>query len=554
MDKRKEQKKQRFGHVNFFESKKPQFLLQRTISADVAVKKYQVNTAKTYKGALLSAGSDMGKGKKGAGLTDDRLFYSTQSGGDGCYITLAKDGQPKGISEDMKQDRGRGVMIEGTRQGVDSHISVSGTANSYPSSYVGPRLRKESYPKSNVRNSGQAHVTLDYYRGSEGLEMAQARTVSWASGRKSDQAQENVQGLTDKIRADTCYGRGPVYNSRWDGPRPVNSLRWKIKQRILSDRVFTGPESRVNDHAQDKYRNGCIKTNCNFSGQIGVSHNQLQENTDSGYISDFEIRINKKQVRRAASVPAKSKQTKDSRSKILKGVNPKLKDHFCLGKIIKWNDFSGQEFPEKQVNSNLSVHESGEEFVDVQKKSSIFKVYTRNYTRNKRGEKMSTQKSNLLQKDEDAVMGISEGSEGGAEIKGFSSSDDDNSSEDFNITSDIDVEVEKEIQEEAAFEGVRCLLGEERQVLEGVTETEEVQVLNQSNHNESSLYQSSGKNGKFLSALNIRLIKADRKSQCDNHDAGPLSTNKKGVRELQNLVCSVNYEKGWRGKGKISHQ
>ena len=122
----------------------------------------------------------------------------------------------------------------------------------------------------------------------------------------------------------------------------------------------------------------------------------------------------------------------------------------------------------------------------------------------------------------------------------------------FNITSDIDVEVENEIQEEAAFEGVRCLLGDERQELESVIETEE--VLNQSNHNESSLYQSSGEGGNFLNALNIRLIKADRKNRCDNHDAGPSSTKRSGVRELRNLVCNVNYEKCWRGKGKSSHQ
>ena len=125
------------------------------------------------------------------------------------------------------------------------------------------------------------------------------------------------------------------------------------------------------------------------------------------------------------------KQTKDSRSKVLKRVNSKLKDHFCSGKIIKWNDFSRQEFLEKQVNSNISVHESGEEFVDVQKKPSILNFYTRNYTRNNRGDKMITLKPNSLQKDEDVLRGISEGSEGGAGIKGFSSSDDDNSSEDF---------------------------------------------------------------------------------------------------------------------------
>ena len=126
--------------------------------------------------------------------------------------------------------------------------------------------------------------------------------------------------------------------------------------------------------------------------------------------------------------------------------------------------------------------------MDFWNKLTRLNVYSRNYSRKNRGGKTITQNSESLQKDEDALLGVSEGSEGEEGIKGFSSSDDDNSSEEFNITSDIDVEVEKEIQEEAAFEGIRYLLGDGRQEHEGVKGIEEVQVLNQSNHNGSSFH------------------------------------------------------------------
>ena len=45
-------------------------------------------------------------------------------------------------------------------------------------------------------------------------------------------------------------------------------------------------------------------------------------------------------------------------------------------------------------------------------------------------------------------------------FNGTSSSEEDNSSENFNILSDNDVQPEKETQEEAGYKGIRCLMGE----------------------------------------------------------------------------------------------
>lgn len=235
-------------------------------------------------------------------------------------------------------------------------------------------------------------------------------------------------------------------------------------------------------------------------------------------------------------------------------MKPKLKEYFRSGKIIKWIDFCGQEVRKKKENSILSVHDSRGEVVEGWNKPTSLNVYSKNYTRKNKGDKTITHNSQSMQKDEDALIGVSEGSDGGEGIKGSSSSEDDNSSEEFNITSDIDTEAEKEIQEEAALEGVRCLLGEETQEMEGMKRKEEVQVLNQYNHNGSSFHQSGGEGGRFLDALNIKLITTDREHRCDKRDEGPSFTKRSRVRELHNLVCNVNYEKGLRCKRKISHQ
>ena len=206
-----------------------------------------------------------------------------------------------------------------------------------------------------------------------------------------------------------------------------------------------------------------------FSGQKSASPGlisklrvgiQDQYYLGSGYYSDTKNFKDKKPVRRASSVPINQKETKYPAPKVKNRVNPNLKESFCSGKIFKWTDFTSQKLRKKQDKSNLSVHDLDQEVVDDGNKPPTLKVYTRNCSRKNRGGKKITNDSYPLQEHVHALLGVNEESEGERGVKGLSSSDDDNSSEDFNFTSDFDVEVEKEIQAEAAYEGIRCLLGD----------------------------------------------------------------------------------------------
>ena len=158
------------------------------------------------------------------------------------------------------------------------------------------------------------------------------------------------------------------------------------------------------------------------------------------------------------------------------------------------------------------------EVVNVWDKPSTLKVYSRNYSRKKEVGKTTKQKSQSGKEQGDALMGVTEVSEGEMGFIGLSSSDDDNSSEDFNITSDIDGEVEKVSQEEAAFEGFRCLMGYGRQEFQELKEREEGQVSNQSNHNGSLAHQTLGEGERVLNALDIKLITVDKEIQRDDRD------------------------------------
>ena len=114
--------------------------------------------------------------------------------------------------------------------------------------------------------------------------------------------------------------------------------------------------------------------------------------------------------------------------------------------------------------------------------------------------------------------------------------------------------MEKEIQEEAAFKGARCLLGEGGQdcALENVGT--EVQVLNHINHNGSSFNPFSDDVGHFLNSLNIKLIMANKEKGSGRREEVPSVSKRSGARELCNLVFNVNYEKGLRGQGKKCSQ
>ena len=93
-------------------------------------------------------------------------------------------------------------------------------------------------------------------------------------------------------------------------------------------------------------------------GDISIQVQSDEEIDCTVYYFDLKIRTKKKPVRRAASVLVNPKKIKNSCSKVLKRVKPKLKENFHSGKIIKWNDFRGQELRKKQEKSNLFVYDS----------------------------------------------------------------------------------------------------------------------------------------------------------------------------------------------------
>ena len=69
---------------------------------------------------------------------------------------------------------------------------------------------------------------------------------------------------------------------------------------------------------------------------------QMDADYKTEYYSEGEIRTREILAKRADSAPVYSSKNKSSTTKILKSVKPKLKEKFCSGKIIKWNDFCGK--------------------------------------------------------------------------------------------------------------------------------------------------------------------------------------------------------------------
>ena len=125
----------------------------------------------------------------------------------------------------------------------------------------------------------------------------------------------------------------------------------------------------------------------------------------------------------------------------------------------------------------MVAHGPFKETGNAQDKATTFNVYTRKFSRKiGEGKKNTQEEALVVQKHQEAFLSVSEGRDGEMGIKESSSSDDDNSSEEFIITSDFDVEVEKEKQEAYAYEGIRCLLGDGSQEVEGVKGTDVVKV------------------------------------------------------------------------------
>ena len=143
-------------------------------------------------------------------------------------------------------------------------------------------------------------------------------------------------------------GPSPFQDSVGPGPG-----RW-IGSCSLKDSAGIG--TRVSDGSSSiKDVNGPGLGNKAFQGLIfrdvsdGVQsevpfETSVQYQVASGYYSDLEILGTKKMVRRAASVPLSQKKLKSPCFKVLKRVSPKLKENFYPGRIVKWTDFSEQEF------------------------------------------------------------------------------------------------------------------------------------------------------------------------------------------------------------------
>ena len=131
-----------------------------------------------------------------------------------------------------------------------------------------------------------------------------------------------------------------------------------------------------------------------------------------GYFADLEISSKKVVGRREVSIPDAQKKVKNPGSRVRKRANPKLKDTFGSGKILKWTDFNGQESGKMKDNSNLCALDPTKQHGQVSNKTNPLKVYTRSSQRRIGGGKRITKDSESLQKHDTAVMDVCVGSEG----------------------------------------------------------------------------------------------------------------------------------------------
>ena len=168
-----------------------------------------------------------------------------------------------------------------------------------------------------------------------------------------------------------------------------------------------------------------------------------------------------------------------------------------MGKVIKWNDFCGQNLRRRKGKFSLSEEDLHGETENFLTKPTVLKVYSRDSTRRNGGGLVIRSGQDSLLNEDDALLDAGDRSEGEVGIGGVSFSDNSNSSEEFNIILDSDVAVKKEIQEETAFEGARCLLGEGDQECGVEHVGKKAQVLTHLSHNVSSFGPSSDDVGSF---------------------------------------------------------
>ena len=232
---------------NLFQLKKPRFILGRTTIADVAVRNGKADPAKSYKGALLSAGSDMGKGRNGAGVTYDRFSHSTLGEDDAWNSGSKKGGQivACAIFDGARQNPGRGAISDGQKQKIVLQGSPPDVAILKSPSHVGPGLGILNQSEADLRNSGQASFNLDKYQLLEGSAKAHAKLDRWASRIQSKQAHNQL--MRKPLLENRKHGSETVFNSKLNGPGPTNQFRWVIKQKTHSKGVSLGSDSCLKD-------------------------------------------------------------------------------------------------------------------------------------------------------------------------------------------------------------------------------------------------------------------------------------------------------------------
>ena len=198
---------------------------------------------------------------------------------------------------------------------------------------------------------GQAQKAIQSSNKVLGLNNVKVKILNRASSLGS--AQPHVSGKEDNASTNHRKSPGSFLSQDSTGSHLLNHSTGleKIHTRVVSDPVSPG--------------------------LFLASNKQFHQRP--GYCYDLETASIKKFAWKATSVPVIQQDIDHLGSKVRKRVNPKLKEKFGLGNILKWSDFAGQESRKQKENSNLSMHNPGKETRQVSNKPTLLHVYTRNY-------------------------------------------------------------------------------------------------------------------------------------------------------------------------------
>ena len=99
-------------------------------------------------------------------------------------------------------------------------------------------------------------------------------------------------------------------------------------------------------------------------------------------------------------------------------MQPKLKENFCSGKVIKWNDFCGQNLRRRKGKLSLFEEDLRKETENFWTKPIVLKVYSRDSTRRNGGDLVITSGQDSLLNEDDALLNAGDISEGEVGIGG----------------------------------------------------------------------------------------------------------------------------------------